>query len=146
MRRERENPPPHQKHTKNNVHQVKLIEKLQKAIMIVRMCRPPSEQPANIINPVAGSVYTGLTSVCPPGPGWVLCALLMYIWNTYINSVRGSRLQTPNLRGAEDGLVLMGTGSGPESASLPQCHSDHPVVMHQLDGCVQLTSRLLLRI
>lgn len=43
--------------------------------MIVRMCRPLVLAAANIINPVAVSVYTGLTSVCPPGPGWFLCAL-----------------------------------------------------------------------
>lgn len=39
------------------------------------MQAPSSEQPANIINRVAVSVYIGLTSVCPLGPGWALCAL-----------------------------------------------------------------------
>lgn len=64
---------------KNSVHEVRLIEKLQKAIMIVRMCRPLVL--AAGVNRVAVPVYVVLTSLCPlvlAGPS-MSSALLTYI-------------------------------------------------------------------
>lgn len=63
------------KKSKNNVHQVRLIEKLQKAIMIVRMCRPLILA-ASKHRKSCGSLCLHCVDLSmPSGSGWALRVL-----------------------------------------------------------------------
>lgn len=60
---------------KNNVHRVRLIEKLQKAIMIVRMCRPLVLAASKHHKSCGGLCLHCVDLPVPSGPGWSLRAL-----------------------------------------------------------------------
>lgn len=60
---------------KNIVHQVKLIEKLQKAIMILRMCRPFLLAASKHRKSCSSLCLHCVDPSMPSGPGWALHAL-----------------------------------------------------------------------
>lgn len=60
---------------KNNVHRVRLIEKLQKAIMIVRMCRPLVLAASKHHKSCGGLCLHCVDLPVPSGPGRSLRAL-----------------------------------------------------------------------
>lgn len=60
---------------KNNVHQVRLIEKLQKAIMIVRMCRPLILAASKHRKSCGGLCLHYADLSMPSGSGWALRVL-----------------------------------------------------------------------
>lgn len=68
---------------KNNVHQVRLIEKLQKAIMIVRMCRPLVLAASKHRKSCGGLCLHCVDLSMPPGTGWALHALSAVDTHTY---------------------------------------------------------------
>ena len=65
----------YKKKYKNNVHRVRLIEKLQKAIMIVRMCRPLVLAASKHHKSCGGLCLRCVDLPVPSGPGWSLRAL-----------------------------------------------------------------------
>lgn len=60
---------------KNIIHQVRLIEKLQKAIMILRMCRPLLLAASKHRKSCSGLCLHCVDLSMPSGPGWALHAL-----------------------------------------------------------------------
>lgn len=69
---------------KNNLHQVRLIEKLQKAIMIVRMCRPLVLAASKHRKSCGGLCLHCADLSVPSGAGWVPHALSSADIHTHI--------------------------------------------------------------